>query len=81
MDDRGRDAVGGLLDAVEDGVTGLVVPPRDPRALREALERLLADDAFGGASAPRRDDELRALLARGGGRCGAPPLLRAGGEK
>jgi glycosyltransferase involved in cell wall biosynthesis len=36
-------AVGGLLDAVEDGVTGALVAPRDPRALREALERLLAD--------------------------------------
>jgi glycosyltransferase involved in cell wall biosynthesis len=36
-------AVGGLLDAVEDGVTGLSVPPRDPVALREAIQRLLAD--------------------------------------
>jgi glycosyltransferase involved in cell wall biosynthesis len=36
-------AVGGLLDAVEDGVTGLLVPPRDPAALRAACERLLAD--------------------------------------
>ncbi|HJQ75448.1 MAG TPA: glycosyltransferase, partial [Gaiellaceae bacterium] len=36
-------AVGGLLDAVEDGVTGLLVPPRDPPTLRRALERLLAD--------------------------------------
>ena len=36
-------AVGGLLDAVEDGVTGLLVPPRDPTALREAIETLLAD--------------------------------------
>lgn len=36
-------AVGGLLDAVEDGVTGLLVPPGDPSALRAALERLLAD--------------------------------------
>jgi glycosyltransferase involved in cell wall biosynthesis len=36
-------AVGGLTDAVEDGVTGLVVPPRDPEALRAAIERLLAD--------------------------------------
>ncbi len=35
-------AVGGLVDAVEDGVTGLLVPPRDPAALRAALERLLA---------------------------------------
>jgi glycosyltransferase involved in cell wall biosynthesis len=36
-------AVGGLLDAVEDGVTGLRVPPRDPRALRAAIERLRGD--------------------------------------
>jgi len=36
-------AVGGLLDAVEDGVTGLLVPPRDPAALRAAIEELFAD--------------------------------------
>jgi len=36
-------AVGGLLDLVVDAETGLVVPPRDPSALRTALERLLAD--------------------------------------
>ncbi len=38
-------AVGGLLDGVEDGVTGLLVPPLDPGALRAALERLLGDAA------------------------------------
>ena len=36
-------SVGGLLDLVVDGETGFVVPPRDPAALRSALERLLAD--------------------------------------
>jgi glycosyltransferase involved in cell wall biosynthesis len=36
-------AVGGLLDAVEDGVTGLRVPAGDVPALRSALERLLGD--------------------------------------
>jgi glycosyltransferase involved in cell wall biosynthesis len=36
-------AVGGLVDAVEHGVTGLLVPPRDPAALRSAIERLFAD--------------------------------------
>ena len=36
-------AVGGLADAVEHEVTGLLVPPRDAPALRAALERLLGD--------------------------------------
>jgi len=37
--------VGGLVDAVEDGVTGVLVPPGDVAALRRALEELLADGA------------------------------------
>ena len=36
-------AVGGLLDLVVDGETGIHVPPGDVAALRAALERLLAD--------------------------------------
>lgn len=36
-------AVGGLPELVEDGVTGLLVPPRDPEALADVLRRLLAD--------------------------------------
>jgi glycosyltransferase involved in cell wall biosynthesis len=39
-------AVGGLLDLVVDGETGVLVPPRDVGALREALTRLLADPAL-----------------------------------
>jgi glycosyltransferase involved in cell wall biosynthesis len=35
--------VGGLRDLVVDGETGLVVPTRDPVALRAALDRLLGD--------------------------------------
>jgi glycosyltransferase involved in cell wall biosynthesis len=35
--------VGGTAEAVADGVTGLVVPPRDARALASALADLLAD--------------------------------------
>lgn len=38
--------VGGLADAIDDGVTGVVVPPRDVDELRAALERLLADPAL-----------------------------------
>ncbi|MEU4762071.1 glycosyltransferase [Actinosynnema sp. NPDC023794] len=38
-------AVGGLIDTVVDGVTGVLVPPRDPSALARALHSLLADQA------------------------------------
>jgi starch synthase len=34
---------GGIVDVIEDGVTGLLVPPADARALEDALETLLAD--------------------------------------
>jgi glycosyltransferase involved in cell wall biosynthesis len=36
-------AVGGLLDSVVHGVTGLLVPPRDPAALAAALHTLARD--------------------------------------
>ena len=36
-------AVGGLIDTVVDGVTGLHVPPRDATAIADALETLLGD--------------------------------------
>jgi glycosyltransferase involved in cell wall biosynthesis len=39
-------AVGGLPDAVVDGITGLLVEPGSPGELREALLRLLGDRAF-----------------------------------
>jgi glycosyltransferase involved in cell wall biosynthesis len=35
--------VGGIPDSVTDGETGLLVPPDDPAAAREALERLIND--------------------------------------
>jgi len=38
-------AVGGLLEAIEDGVNGVLVPALDVPALRGALEELLADPA------------------------------------
>lgn len=35
--------MGGLREVIEDGVTGLFVPPRDPGAIAEAIRRLLDD--------------------------------------
>jgi type III pantothenate kinase len=50
-------AVGGMVDTVVDGVTGVHVPPRDPERLAEALRSLLADDerrvAYGAAGVER----------------------------
>ena len=37
--------VGGLLDTIVPGVTGELVPPRDPQALARVLGDLLADPA------------------------------------
>ncbi|MGA9141115.1 MAG: glycosyltransferase family 4 protein [Methanocella sp.] len=38
--------VGALAESVDDGVTGLIVPPRDPQALADAIIRLLKDDVL-----------------------------------
>jgi glycosyltransferase involved in cell wall biosynthesis len=38
--------VGGIPEMIEDGVTGLLVPPRDPVALAAAISRLLADHSL-----------------------------------
>lgn len=55
---------GGLPEAVEDGVTGRLVPPKDPAALAEALIQLLTDpsrrEAMGAAGRLRYEERFTA---------------------
>ena len=56
--------ISGIPELVEDGVSGLLVPPRDPQALADALERLHEDAAWrrqlgqGGRDTVLRDFDL-----------------------
>ena len=66
-------AVDGIVEDVEDGVSGLLVPPGDPTAMAAALGRLA------------RDRDLRARIAAGGRetferRFSAAPFAAALGE-
>jgi glycosyltransferase involved in cell wall biosynthesis len=55
-------AVGGVPDLIEDGVHGLLVAPRDPRALADAIVELLSDPqrarAMGARARERRAAEF-----------------------
>lgn len=58
--------VGGNAEAVVDGETGLVVPPRDPRSLADAIVRLARDPSLReryGAAGRKRVEELFLLDA------------------
>ncbi|MGH9321440.1 MAG: GT4 family glycosyltransferase PelF [Vicinamibacteria bacterium] len=62
--------VGGNREIVEDGVTGFIVPPRDPAALASAIERLLRSPDLGrklgasGRSRVQREFSLEAMVRR-----------------
>ena len=38
--------IGGLTEVVQDGITGILVPPRDEVALAEAIEKLVLDKSL-----------------------------------
>ncbi|MDQ0059273.1 glycosyltransferase family 4 protein [Paenibacillus harenae] len=38
--------VGGIAEQIDDGVNGLLVPPEDPIALAEALEKVVTDPSY-----------------------------------
>lgn len=52
-------AVDGCREVLEEGVSGLLVPPRDPQALAEALLRVLDDRALRAALAARAREASR----------------------
>jgi glycosyltransferase involved in cell wall biosynthesis len=58
--------VGGIPEMVADGVTGILVPPHDPRNLAAAIDRLLGDVPLRerlGAAGRRRCEEQFSLQA------------------
>ena len=56
-------AIGAFRDVIEDGVSGLLVPPEDPRALGDALIRLLNDSALASRLGARMQEDARGAFA------------------
>ena len=51
-------AVGGIPEMIEDGMTGLLVPPHDPAALSAGIIRLLRDHPFADTIARAARDQI-----------------------
>jgi glycosyltransferase involved in cell wall biosynthesis len=56
-------AIAGNGELVEDGVTGILVPPRDVKTLAAAISRLLRDDAFAADLAQAGRTRVRAQFS------------------
>ena len=62
--------VGGIPDLIEQGRSGLLVPPRDPQAIADALDNLIANpqlrQSLGDAARARIRDhfDIDTMIAR-----------------
>jgi glycosyltransferase involved in cell wall biosynthesis len=54
--------VDGVRELIVDGQTGLLVPPRDPRALAAAIDRLASDREFARRLSAAARDKARTLM-------------------
>ena len=54
---------GGIVDLVEDGVTGILVPPEDPSALAKAMGSLIEDRELAMAMGRKGLERVRAFTA------------------
>jgi len=52
--------VGGMVEYIEEGTNGLLVPPRDPAALAHAIRRLVADAPLRQSMGARNAQKIRA---------------------
>jgi glycosyltransferase involved in cell wall biosynthesis len=74
-------AVGGVPEMIEDGVTGYLVPPRDARAMADALVKVLRDPARDAMGRAARDRVLAEFtLGRSVARAGEALARTAGRE-
>jgi glycosyltransferase involved in cell wall biosynthesis len=58
-------AVGCLTEYIEDGVTGLLVPPADPDKLADAMDRLLGDRVLWDTMSRNARERVRTTFANG----------------
>ena len=56
--------VGGSVETIEDGVSGLLVAPRDAAALADAVLRILGDAAFGARLAAAGRERIERRFSR-----------------
>jgi glycosyltransferase involved in cell wall biosynthesis len=57
--------IGGIPETIEDGITGLVVPPADVAALAGALERILTDRELAKRMGQAGQARVRRLFSMG----------------